>query len=112
MVVPSGVGAAFEVSEAETCLQFAVVVFDAPPDFGQADEFFQRGRPWQGREPVIGRRWSPGGHSASSHSTGREPSSPRGRSRFAGRTRRAMNRDFIEASVLFGVAFVPRRHVT
>ena len=54
----------------------------------------------------------PLGHSASSHSAGREPSPFRGRSRFAGLTRSSMNRDFIEASVLFGVDFVPCRQVT
>ena len=54
VVVPAGVGAAFEVSQAEACCQFPVVVFDAPPDFGQANKFFQRCVLGQGGEPVVG----------------------------------------------------------
>jgi len=61
VVVPSGVGTAFEVRKSETCFQLPVVVLDAPPDFGQADEFFQRGRLRQGREPVVGWGRRPGG---------------------------------------------------
>ncbi len=54
VVVPAEPGAAFEVVERETGFQFAVVVLDAPPDFGDRDEFLQRCRLRQGGEPVVG----------------------------------------------------------
>ena len=39
MAVPAGVGAAFEVAQAQAVLELAVVVLDPPADLGQADEF-------------------------------------------------------------------------
>ena len=38
VVVPAGVGAAFEVVEAECVFEFAVVVLDPPAHLGQADQ--------------------------------------------------------------------------
>jgi hypothetical protein len=38
VAVPAGPGAAFEVVEAESGFQFAVVVFDAPAGFAEADQ--------------------------------------------------------------------------
>ena len=38
MAVPAGVGASFEVVQAEAVFEFAVVVFDAPADLGQLHE--------------------------------------------------------------------------
>ena len=38
VAVPAGVGASFEVVQAEAVFEFAVVVFDAPADLGQLHE--------------------------------------------------------------------------
>ena len=54
MAVPAGVGAAFEVVEAEAGFEFWVVVFDAPADLGQADEFGQGNVVVEVGEPVVG----------------------------------------------------------
>ena len=43
---------------------------------------------------------------------GSDPSPPRGMSRLAARTRKAMNRDVIEASRLVVLVLVPCRQVT
>ena len=54
VVVPAGVAAAFEVVEPEAVFEFAVVVFDAPADLGQADQVAQGGVGGQVRQPVVG----------------------------------------------------------
>jgi hypothetical protein len=45
VAVPAGEGSALKVVDAEAGFQFAVVVFDAPADFPQAYQGFQRGVP-------------------------------------------------------------------
>jgi hypothetical protein len=54
VVVPAQPGAAFEVVEAESGFEFAVVAFDALTHFGQADEFGGGGVGGQGGQPVVG----------------------------------------------------------
>jgi len=43
VVMPAEPGTAFEVVQAESGFEFAVVVLDAPPHFGQAHELSVRG---------------------------------------------------------------------
>ena len=43
VAVPADEGAAFEVVEAEAGFEFAVVVFDAPAAFREADQVVQAG---------------------------------------------------------------------
>jgi hypothetical protein len=43
VVVPAVPGAAFEVGQAQGLFHFAVVVLDAPAEFGEADQGGQRG---------------------------------------------------------------------
>ena len=54
MAVPAGVAAAFEVVEAESVFEFAVVVLDPPADLGQSDQLLERGVGRQVRQPVVG----------------------------------------------------------
>lgn len=43
-----------EVVESQAVLEFAVVVFDPPPDLSQAHQLLDGGGLGQGRQPVIG----------------------------------------------------------
>jgi hypothetical protein len=54
VAVPAEVGAAFEVIQAEAVFEFSVVVFDAPADLGQPNQFPQRGVGRQVGQPVVG----------------------------------------------------------
>jgi hypothetical protein len=51
-VVPAGPGTSLEVVQAESVLEFAVVVLDAPADLGQADQFGDRSVGEQVGQPV------------------------------------------------------------
>lgn len=54
VVVPAGPGPAFEVVQAQAVLEFAVVVLDAPADFGQTDQVGDRDVGRQAGQPVFG----------------------------------------------------------
>src|SRR5271168_3642590 len=51
----SSPASSFEMGEAEFALEFLIVAFDAPAQFGGIDENFDRSVFGQGREPVFGR---------------------------------------------------------
>ena len=70
-VMESSPASSFEMGEAEFALEFLIVAFDAPAQFGGIDEDFVRSILGQGREPVLGvGSRSSSGHSISSHSSG------------------------------------------
>ena len=112
VVVPAGVAAAFEVVESEAVFEFAVVVFDAPADLGQADQVAQGGVGGQVGQPVVGGFRLAGWPFGQQPAFGQVPSGVRGMSRLAGRTRSARNRERIAAVGLRGVLRVPCRQVT
>lgn len=62
VVVPAEPGSAFEVVQTEGVFEFAVVVFDAPADLRQPDEFFDGGVGAEGGDSssrwVRVRRWA------------------------------------------------------
>jgi hypothetical protein len=54
-MVPAWPGAAFEVVQAERALELAIVLFDAPAQLAEADQFHQRRGLGEVRQPVLDR---------------------------------------------------------
>src|ERR1700753_2359036 len=46
----------FKVAEANFLLEFLIIAFDAPAQFGGVDQIAERNIFWQGRQPIFGRR--------------------------------------------------------